>query len=120
MNRIATLTLLAGSLLMATAGFGEDSPTSGTLGSRTIAELSGEPVPMTMGDVVLATLAQNLDVQIRKKDRDIAGREVLKQYGIYDPTLDASAVRTRIDEQTRSIPDPATGASFSPDEIQQS
>src|SRR5690606_14229680 len=48
-----------------------------------IPSLAGEAVPMSLRDAVLATLAANLDVAIEEKDREVAGYEVWRQYGIY-------------------------------------
>ncbi len=65
--------------------------------------LAGEAIPLTLREVVLATLANNLDVQIVARDRDVAGEEVLANYGIYDPTFTASVARERTDRQTTTF-----------------
>lgn len=77
------------------------------VGVPVVPGLEGEPVPLTLRDVLLATLANNLDVKIVEKDRDVAGEQVWAEYGIYDPTLEAGLFRERTDRQ---------GASFSGDE----
>jgi outer membrane protein TolC len=59
--------------------------------------LDGPMQPMALADVVLVTLAQNLDIRIALAGRSIAAEEVLAAYGIYDPLVAASATRTRTD-----------------------
>ncbi len=68
-----------------------------------IDELAGETLPLTLREVVLATLANNLSVQIVGKDRDVAGEQVWANYGIYDPVVSASATRSRTDRQTTTF-----------------
>jgi len=76
--------------------------------------LEGEPVALTLRDVLLATLAENLDVKIVEKDRDVAGEQVWAEYGIYDPVLESGLVRSRTDRQGRSFAgDEETGRSKS-------
>ncbi|MCB2154308.1 TolC family protein [bacterium] len=66
--------------------------------------LKGDPVELTLRDVVLQTLMQNLDIKISKKDRDIAAEQVFAELGIYDPVFEAGVTRTQIDEQSRTLP----------------
>lgn len=62
--------------------------------------LEGEPVYLTVRDIVTATLAQNLSIDIVEKDREVAGERVWEELGIYDPTLNLSVINSRIDRQT--------------------
>lgn len=59
--------------------------------------LKGDSVPLTLREVVLTTLAQNLDVKIRLSSRDIAAERAWGEMGIYDPVLGASITHTRTD-----------------------
>lgn len=61
--------------------------------------LRGEARPLSVHEVVLATLLQNLDVQISELDRNVAGNQVLLEFGIYDPQLSATVASTRDDTQ---------------------
>lgn len=59
--------------------------------------LKGEPVALTLREVVLTTLAQNLDIEIQLKSRDIAAGGLWGQLGIYDPLLGATVSHGRVD-----------------------
>lgn len=70
--------------------------------------LTGEPVALSLREVVLTTLAQNLDMRIVRKERDAAAEDVWGAYGIYDPLLEAGVTRVRVDQQTGLRPDPTS------------
>ncbi len=74
------------------------------LQQRSLPGLEGEPLNLSVRDVLLATLGQNLSIQIVEKDRAVAGFEVWQQFGIYDPVVSLSAVQTRVDQQTTVLP----------------
>lgn len=65
--------------------------------------LEGEPIAMSLREVVLTTIAQNLDIQIVLRDRAVAAEQVLREFGIYDPELGASVTRQRVDRQNRNF-----------------
>ncbi len=66
--------------------------------------LEGEPVHLSLREVVLNTLAHNLNIDIVRKDRDIAGEQVFAERGIYDPELAISSIYARTDAQTGVYP----------------
>lgn len=67
---------------------------------RPIPGLSGESLNLSVRDVLLATLGQNLSVQIIEQDRAIAGYSVWEEFGFYDPTLSTSVAQRRTDQET--------------------
>lgn len=71
---------------------------------RSIPGLEGEPLNLSVRDVLLATLGQNLSIQIVEQDRAVAGYEVWGEFGFYDPTVSVSASQSRVDQQTTVLP----------------
>ncbi|MDK2972480.1 MAG: outer membrane protein [Candidatus Sumerlaeota bacterium] len=65
--------------------------------------LAGEPVPLTMREVVMTTLAQNFNIQIQLKNRDIAAESVWSEYGIYDPLVSGQVSQSRVDRPSVGI-----------------
>ena len=65
-----------------------------------IAELQGAPMALSLREVVITTLAQNLGIEIQAQDQEIAAEAVLQAWGIYDPVLGATGQLRRTDQQT--------------------
>ncbi|MDX1972026.1 MAG: TolC family protein [Candidatus Sumerlaeia bacterium] len=74
---------------------------------RQISDLQGEPLNLSVRDVVLATLGQNLSVKVVEQDREIAGYSVWEQFGVFDPNLSLEARQQRVDQET-SVVNPST------------
>lgn len=70
---------------------------------RTRIVIEGDPVEMTLEEVVELAFERNLDIEIRRIESRIAGEELRGEYGIYDPTLYGEAGRASIDEATGSL-----------------
>jgi outer membrane protein TolC len=63
----------------------------------------GEPIPLSLREVISLAIEQNLDIEIRDADTVIADARVLAEQGIYDPTLIGSAGTTYTDTQTAQL-----------------
>lgn len=61
--------------------------------------LQGDPAPMSLRDVVLTTIAYNLDLRLSGIDRDIAASRVFAEYGFYDPLFQAEVVYSDTERQ---------------------
>ncbi|MCC5874603.1 MAG: TolC family protein [Candidatus Sumerlaeia bacterium] len=55
--------------------------------------LDGEPVEMSLAEIVDLAITRNIDIEIRRLDARIAGEERRGEYGIYDPTIEGSLRR---------------------------
>ncbi len=67
-------------------------------------QIEGEPVEMSLAEVVVLTFEQNLDLEIRRLEVENASDEVDGTLGIYDPTLAAAAQRSRSETELNSNP----------------
>ncbi len=120
----ALMPILAGILALASAAAAQESPswattTEADVKSRLAAsglqmddvsttfvyELRPETIHLaSLEDVILETLANNLDVRLNRLDREIAADEIMMEHGIYDPTFSAGVNRVRVD-QINSYPE---------------
>lgn len=64
--------------------------------------LDGEPVPMSLAEVIMTAFDQNLEVDIQLKDVEIAREQYFAEKGIYDPVLGASVGYRVIDGESNS------------------
>jgi len=94
----------------ATAGTVESRLSASGLSAKDIAttfafEMNPASIRLiSLREVILETLANNLDLQITRLDRAVADDEIQIQMGIYDPMLSAQVSRTRIDQQNSNQP----------------
>lgn len=65
--------------------------------------LEGDPVEMTLAEVVELAITRNIDIEIRRLDTRIAGEERRGEYGIYDPTLSGGLRRVHETRDTSPV-----------------
>lgn len=66
-------------------------------------KLEGDPVEMSLADVIMATFERNLELETRQLDVEASQGLLTTQRGIYDPELNASVTRTRIESENTSV-----------------
>lgn len=64
---------------------------------------------VSLRDVVLSTLANNLGIRISRLDEGISRDEIEIEKGIYDPMVSSRLSRTRIDQLNANLPGSAQG-----------
>ena len=65
-------------------------------------ELRGEPMELSLVDVLDIAFAQNLDIEIRRLEADSAGDRADGSVGIYDPVLGADVLRRQTESDSPS------------------
>ncbi|MEQ8820703.1 MAG: TolC family protein [Sumerlaeia bacterium] len=69
----------------------------------TLEGLEGPARFISVQEILLMTLEQNLDIRVEEESRDAQAGAAFSEQGIYDPTVTARSTRSRTDEQTRNL-----------------
>lgn len=75
-------------------------------------QFEGEPVRMSLSEVVMLAFQKNLDVEIRLVEQQIAQDGISAAQGIYDPTLTGRAALEDTDTPTTTLRDGGTSRRF--------